>query len=214
MDNSLLGLDPSKGMFRRYEIPVQVLSTMSPIFADDLLMGLVSEIERRLRQLDRFYEEAWANVHRAIATKPTAEQIQANPRSVEEYSVAMNMASDAAEAFYLFGFRVLDVTRELKKRTSATLSCKEPKDFNHVRNHLIVHPESYPGKVLSWSVYVTNKDNRGVVLKKIRNGQEKIGHDDPGIGPNAEGLREYLEYWIMGMHSDLAKRVSTRPEAH
>lgn len=181
-----------------------MLCLLEPIFSDTLLSNLVMEAARRLRQLDLFYEEAWTHVHRVIETEPPRDQFKKDLDRLRDYIAATESASDAAEAFYLFGFRVLDITRELNKRIcKIDFLGRKPKNFMNVRNHLIVHPESYPGKVLSWSVEFINKDNRGVVLKGHRDDVEKVGHFDPGLGPNAVELQKFLEGWITDLHARL-----------
>lgn len=205
MAGPLFGIDPRKGMFKRYELPLHMLSTFPPIFGNDSLAELASEAFRRLRQLDRFYEESWACVHRAVAPQVVAELPEAAMK--EAFDVvrgAIDGASDAAEAFYLFGFRVFDITRIMaKKACGEDLQIPQPKNFMAVRNHLLVHPERYPGNVLSWSVYVTNKDSRGVVIKHERRAAEKNGREDPGLGPNALELQSYIENWIITLHAKL-----------
>jgi hypothetical protein len=200
MNVPLLGFDPRKGMFRRYEIPFQFLCTMSPIFGDQILIGLVMEAHRRLRQLDFFLDEAWIHVHRSIAIKPSFERLRKELSLSEACEMEMDMACDAAEAFYVFGFRVLDITRLVTKRACGKeFLCSRPLNFMKVRNHLIIHPEKNPGRVLSWSAYITNEDNRGVVLKNRRSPAENQGHSDPGLGPNSIELQRFLVEWLAAL---------------
>jgi len=213
MRDPLFGLDPSKGMFSRYRAPMHSLCILPGIFEHpntDLLTHLISEGIRRLRQLDRFYQEAWDWVHEAVqpvSPDPLTFFVEADKRSR-----AMDHAGDAAEAFYVFGFRLLDITRKVCEHGGfSQLKPPEPQKFRNVRNFLIIHPEkdAEDRRVLSWSLYVTNKDNRGVVIKNKRREQEKKGHNDPGLGPNAVEFQRYLEAWIVSVSTGLQSSPKT-----
>lgn len=205
MSNPLFGIDTDRGMFRRYEDPLYLLGCSLPDDPDGLLLGLVSEGVRRLRQLDRFYSEAWMCVNRAVAVQQLAEADREKfSSSKPTLQQAIDDATDAAEAFYLFGFRLFDITRILQTKCNAILQIVEPKNFNHVRNHLIIHPERYKQELL-WSAHVTNKDGRGVVIKiKRTKTRHPITHD-PGLGPNATELQEYIERWIIQFSEHLSR---------
>lgn len=203
-------------MFKQYEMPLLCLCTMQPIFGNQFLRDLVMEVSGRLRQLDWFLQGAWNHVHRCMAMNRSIKQLrdeeglinavtsQQFNAEMSQMAIEMDMASDAAEAFYLFGFRVFDITRTVNKRCcSSRLRVCEPSNFMSVRNHLIIHPE-----VLSWSACVTNADNRGVVLKNKRSATEEQGYVDPGLGPNSIELQRYLEEWIIALTKKLNARQS------
>lgn len=169
------------------------------------------EVSRRLRQLDWFLQAAWNHVHRSMAMNQSIKQLrdeaglinavmsQRFSAEMSQIAIEMDMATDAAEAFYLFGFRVFDITRIVNKRSCGSrFRVREPSNFMSVRNHLIIHPE-----VLSWSACVTNVDNRGVVLKNKRSTTEKQDYVDPGLGPNSIELQRYLEEWIIALTTKL-----------
>ena len=205
MSDPLFGLDSSKGLFQRYELPIHALGCIEAIHTNELHIHLVQEIIRRLSQLDRFYNNTWAWIHKSIELTPTSKEVTSDFSYATTHRAAMDTVADLAEAFYLFGHRVFDITRELWQRTKIPKPLPSmPKRFCNVRNHLIVHPERNFDKgqtVASWSFYVTNRDDRGVILKINRLPIESSGHTDPGLGPNALELQNYLERWIVDFHN-------------
>jgi hypothetical protein len=203
MGDPLSGLDDSRGMFKRYETPLRYLCLLTPVFDNNQLIKLVSEAMRRLRQLDRFYEEAWTFVHHAAAAEHAVRHPENHEASKALWEI-IDAAGDAAEAFYLFWFRIYDITRILTREACGVdLPIPQPRNFAAVRNHLLVHPERYPGKALSWSVRVTSKDGRGVIIKNRRPEDEKIGTEDLGLGPNAVELQSHIKNWIIAFHTQL-----------
>ena len=201
MVDPLILAEPCKGMFGQYEGPLQLVALQKPFFGRDLDMHLVSEAADRLSQLDRFYGRAWASVHEAIATQPRLrEDGLLEPSEYERNREALDSARDFAEAFYVLGFKVYDITKTLAERGSLQ-GPPRPANFCSVRNHLIIHPDCNAYQkgqtVVSWSLFVTNRDNRGVVLKNKRLRYEEGAHQDPGLGPNAIELQTYLRDWIV-----------------
>jgi hypothetical protein len=197
MAGSILDLrEAAKGMFSQYETPLFVLTTLAPIFGNDRLTGLVMDIHRRLRQLDRFHTAAWDYINKLGSIKNPPERFEEAPEKHGEVFKArmnaMNYATDAAEAFYLFGFRIYDASRKVALQSVGKSNlCPAPRNFMNVRNHIIVHPEKAAGYVSSWSAAFTNQ--QGVVLHDIR---ASPAYKDPGLGPNARELEAYISAWI------------------
>jgi hypothetical protein len=90
-----------------------------------------------------------------------------------------------AEAFYMFAFRVLDITRHVNKELFGKAKiCPEPQGVSDVRLHLIVHP-ARKEPVLNRSFDVSMADGRGVVLKSRRLPGEGADPVDAGFRANA-----------------------------
>ena len=102
-------------MFQQFGLPFINLCAYEPIRGNSTLMGLVSEAQRRLRQLDRFHDQAWDYIHRSIAMQPSRDEFLADPTLADDQTRCNEYAYDAAKIFYLFSHRVLDITRSLKK---------------------------------------------------------------------------------------------------
>jgi hypothetical protein len=110
-----------------------------------------------------------------------------------------------AEAFYLFAFRVFDITRIVNKDLFGKAKvCPEPRGVREVRNDLIIHPTgSAKQPVLNRSFTVSMEDGRGVVLKSQRLPGEGADPVDAGFRSNAAEFQVFIGGWIAKVGGDL-----------
>jgi hypothetical protein len=148
---------------------------------------LAQEIHSRLRQLDMLV----SLVDEAM-DKMTVEM---RSRNLASHDI-MIKANLFAEAFYLFAFRVIDITRLLNKRPFGRRKlAPEPRGVITIRNLFIVHPERSTSPILSHNLMFSSFD-RNVYIKGARPVGENDDLRDLGFRENLAEFVAFIEAWI------------------
>jgi hypothetical protein len=189
------------GFFSQFYRPMAILLASNSVRSRSISKLLIIEAQSRLPQLD--YPRA-----QIMDSEDTVDSMKAplSPEMAMAFREAMFKCQLYAEAFYLFAFRVVDITRQVNRELFAkTKICSEPQGVCDVRNRLIVHSEKEP--VLNRSFDVSIADGRSVVLKWRRLAGEEPHPVDPGFRTNAAEFQSFLETWTR----EAANRLSEPP---
>lgn len=180
------------------------LKFLEPLSNNQTLTALLHEFEDRIGQLNTLYslvqehEQAVArciDLLRPVKLRDDIDE-EMRIRSVSEiYSHRLKLF---VESFYVFAFRVLDITRYLQgsRGLGREQLAPEPKGLINVRNHLIIHPEKRKRPILSVGFLVSPFDGRGVILKHLRSPEEDAEPIDAGFWANTEEFRAFISKWI------------------
>ncbi len=191
-------LESYRGYYSDCAHELMFFPVCDPFFANKTLTLLVSEVGRRLSQLNFLYDKVRseeAEVGRLVPLRKMEIDIgQVSSANEEVLDHSTFKAEIFAEAFYVFAFRVIDIIRYLNKDIFKIQKIVlEPKGIVHIRNRLIIHPEDH--NRLSWSLLVSNSDGRGVCLKNKIGRGENPDPIDPGFRANATELKEFFLKW-------------------
>lgn len=180
------------------------LKSIEPFSNNKTLTALLHEFEDRIGQLSTLHslaqEHERAVAHcidllRPIKLRDDIDE-EMRIRSVQEGY--MHRLKLFVETFYVFAFRVLDITRYLQgsRCLGREQLAPEPKGLINVRNHLIIHPERRKRPILSVGFLVSPFDGRGVILKHLRTPEEDAEPTDAGFWANAEEFRAFISKWM------------------
>lgn len=189
------------GAFSRFYLPMGALIAGSGISPEGIPARLVKEAMSRLGQLDYLRGQILESedvVGKLVGAIPWSPDMALTIRT------AMFKCQLYAEAFYLFSFRIFDITRDVNQELfSKKKICLEPSGIRDVRNHLIIHPTRRRQPVLNRSYHVSMQDGRGVVLKSTRLTGEESEHEDAGFRANAAEFQGFIENWVV----EVARRL-------
>jgi hypothetical protein len=193
---------PQDGTFSQFRNALGMLLASKEVIPPESISGrLLMEAMSRLSQLD--YLHAQTTTAEDIVGRLVGNPAGAFPAVAGTIRQAMFKCHLYAETFYLFAFRIVDITRHVNKELCGVKEiCTEPKGVRDVRNWLIVH-QAKKQPVLNRSFDVSMADGRGVVLKSQRLPDEGADPVDAGFRSNTAEFQRFVHRWIAEMGSSL-----------
>jgi hypothetical protein len=201
---------PDDGSYSTLVHFVFEIEALDKIINDQTLKGLMREIRDRMPQLDYLFKNTIKFERFSIEnTNLMAASYREHKDKEAEIFTWNSFAGGSkaelyAEAYYMFAFRVFDITRDINKRLFGTDSiCPQPKGIRDVRNHLIIHPENRPLPIISRSFKMVAAEGVGVILKPNRLDGEASDFFDLGVHANSCEFSGFMRNWLTLVKSRL-----------
>lgn len=185
-----------------------MLAGLEPLFPDHPSLPLLGEMMHRLDRLSVIL--AWINdLEKQTAADGAVFQkagrgvdIEATARWGRRFSDGLIKAEILNESFYVFSFRVIDISRAVSQNLFKKKPLvSEPSGIINVRNHLIIHPERSRSAVLSLSFSLS--EELGGVLKSRRESHETDAEPDAGLWANAREFSDWMMNWTVAAEARL-----------